>query len=101
MSHTPTPWVVIPAFSPTCGDVGITAKGLPNVLAECFEDIRHGSEKARDEAQSNAAFIVKAVNAYDDLVAALKYCLVEHGGYTIRGECERKAKAALVKAGAL
>jgi hypothetical protein len=32
------------------------------------------------------------------LVDALEHCLREHGGYTIRGETERKAKAALAKA---
>ena len=46
----------------------------------------------------DARFIVTAVNCHDELVAALEHCLLEHGGYTIKGETERKARAALAKA---
>lgn len=33
-----------------------------------------------------------------DMYEALKECLLEHGGYTIKGECERRARAAIAKA---
>lgn len=36
--------------------------------------------------------------AAPDLLAALQHCLREHGGYTIKGETERLAKAAIAKA---
>jgi len=36
--------------------------------------------------------------AAPDLYHALQDCLREHGGFTIRGECERNALAALAKA---
>jgi hypothetical protein len=51
-----------------------------------------------DPYQPNAAFIVKCVNAHDALVDALQDCLREHGGFTIKGDCERNARAALALA---
>lgn len=51
-----------------------------------------------DPYGANAEFIVKAVNAHDALVDALEHCLREHGGFTIKGETERKARAALALA---
>jgi len=33
----------------------------------------------------------------DELLAALEHCLREHGGFTIRGETERIARAAIEK----
>lgn len=49
-------------------------------------------------ARERAATIVRAVNNHDALVKALEYCLREHGGFTIKGECERQARAALAAA---
>jgi hypothetical protein len=40
------------------------------------------------------------IAAAPDLYAALKHCLQEHGGFTIAGEAERMARAALAKASA-
>ena len=60
-------------------------------ICEMSEQHEHGVRKA------NAQFIVTAANCHDELVAALEHCLLEHGGYTIRGETERKARAALAK----
>lgn len=50
------------------GDVGITAPGLRNVLAECFGALRHSGERAVDEAYANARLIASA----PDLLDALK-----------------------------
>lgn len=38
-----------------------------------------------------------AADALDAAEKALDECLKEHGGFTIRGECERNARAALAK----
>lgn len=40
----------------------------------------------------------KLLASAPDLLAALEHCLLEHGGYTIKGETERKARAAIRKA---
>ena len=34
----------------------------------------------------------------NDLIEALEECLREHGGFTIRGLCEQRARAAIAKA---
>lgn len=41
--------------------------------------------------------LTDAIDCLDAMEAALRECLLEHGGFTIRGECERNAKAALAK----
>jgi hypothetical protein len=55
--------------------------------------IRSGAELENPKTEIDALRAQKA-----ELVEALQDCLREHGGYTIRGECERKARAALAKA---
>jgi hypothetical protein len=44
--------------------------GCPAIVAECFGRV---SELARLDAVANAAFIVRAVNSHDALVAALDF----------------------------
>jgi hypothetical protein len=93
--HTPTPWHLLKPNDHS-GDCGITALGLPNVLAECFADIRHAGEHSAQEAQANAAHIVKCVNAYEDLVAALKMArkrLTDDGRYMPTQTSPEKAYA--------
>jgi len=82
--HTPTPWTV--QQSDHVG--GLLIKPVPGqVVAQCDE----GSEM-----EANAAFIVRAVNAHDDLVAALKNCAPY---YAVMGEATIFAiEAALKKA---
>ena len=58
---TPGPWIIRPSHDGS-GDVGITAKHLPNVLAECFADIRR-SKEGSPEANTNAEFICTMANA--------------------------------------
>jgi len=72
MSHTPTPWAVhvygarsveihsdvLPAIVAVMPD----ANDDPDLPADCLDNA---------EAQANAAFIVCACNAHDELVAAL------------------------------
>ena len=40
----------------------------------------------------------RLIAAAPKLLAALRECLLEHGGFVIKGECERRARAALAKA---
>ena len=39
---------------------------------------------------------LRAINA--ELLAALEECLREHGGFTIKGQCEKRARAAIKRA---
>lgn len=71
MAHTSTPWT----FGPTGATMhsysqpfAIAESGYANLVAGCFGDVRGGE----DVAHANAAFIVRACNCHDDLVAALK-----------------------------
>jgi hypothetical protein len=68
---TPRPWT-IRASSDASGDVGITADVFNNVLAETFADLRFQGERNTAEARANAELIVRAVNAFEPLVAALE-----------------------------
>ncbi len=56
---TEGPWT-IRRSNDGSGDVGITAPGLRNVLAECFGALRHSDERASDEAYANARLIAAA-----------------------------------------
>jgi len=70
--HTPTPWAFRKAKAPIDGefDFGIyaTIDGMPKIIAEAFG--RAGKD-IRPDAEANAAFIVRAVNAHEDLLGAL------------------------------
>lgn len=79
-AHTPTPWTVTRSKLETDGafDYAISADGVL-VLAETFgRDAKGGWPPS----QANAEFIVRAVNAHDDLLMALKLLLslCEAGG---------------------
>jgi hypothetical protein len=67
VKHTQGPWKIRWSRDGS-GDVGITADDLPNVLAECFADIRASGERATDEAAANARLIASA----PELLAALE-----------------------------
>lgn len=89
MAHTPTPWRV---FTATNGlYIGV---GEPN--GEGILDAGFGVWREGPEAIANAAFIVKAVNAHDELVAALQ-ALISNLPYQKHRDI---ALAALAKAGA-
>lgn len=62
MSHTPLPWAARGRY------VG-TANSMASV-AECID--QNGNWTNEPRALANAALIVRAVNAHDELVAALK-----------------------------
>jgi hypothetical protein len=95
--HTPGPWelkfsthdygeVAFKSFDGLCGPDGkkICLRGA---------SLACGGE-LNDDAMANSRLVAAA----PDLLEALQECLREHGGYTIKGECERRARAAIEKA---
>jgi hypothetical protein len=101
MKHTPTPWR--------------TAEGAVSILVDLPDHAPQVTQKITDvngtlsakERIANAAFIVRAVNAHDDLVAALRDAIelietllpveMTPAEYAVRGA----GYTALKKAGAL
>lgn len=103
--HTPLPW----RFAPAGGNMSknyaqpfaIAQAGEANLIGGCFGDVRGG----HDVAEANAAFIVRAVNAHDELVGALREGVeIEQGDLVGREWKEAvhawlsKARAAIAKA---
>ena len=84
--HTPGPWTVEGAMSD--GGYQIT-NGRDLVICS-----RNPIEHIWQESNANAFLMAAA----PDMLAALQDCLREHGGFTIRGDCERNARAAIAKA---
>lgn len=103
--HTPGPWCIL--------DDGLGIVSAWVGIAHCSASRDDGSSDP-NEARANAAFIVRACNAYHDLVAACslgltqmeKACFCEEGkpydpqnGYCDIWEAKKAARAALPKAG--
>lgn len=102
-THTPTPWYCDNAAGTTIWNAA--GHGL---VAECPEPAEWLGAKKLDRA-ANAAFIVRACNAHDELVAALKFAkpivgaVVAASSNETREQREKvynKIVAALAKAGA-
>jgi hypothetical protein len=74
VDHTPTPWGI---DEENCGDgANITSAAGRVAWTSALRRIRGGERIIEAaEAKANAAFIVAAVNAHDDLVAAMKLAL--------------------------
>lgn len=96
MSHTPTPWE-----HDKQSDCILDGEG--RVIVSSYE-----SEHNLENDTANAAFIVKACNSHDDLVAALNsiaHTFMENsqGGLSTlpAGEYQRMAREALTRAGLL
>ncbi|MDP2952895.1 MAG: hypothetical protein Q8O76_06235 [Chloroflexota bacterium] len=94
--HTPTPWVV--DAKPIMGNSGPAIRTVGRHIA------RMGWNDEEDKA--NAAFIVRAVNSHDGLLAAVK-ALLGHSAHKCRfhgpavcDQCEaqKQARAAIAKA---
>lgn len=106
-AHTPTPWAV---EDPMGADFGLwlVQDGLKPFQWSCVamvmrddEDIRRHPDTrfiTKDEQEANAAFIVRAVNSHDDLVAALETMVNNWGNQHHKDLAQ--ARAALAKAGA-
>ncbi|HYD06525.1 MAG TPA: hypothetical protein VEC60_12410 [Reyranella sp.] len=85
VKHTPTPWV----RSGNLLHVGTSTRAKNRIAATFRYD---------DNADANAAFIVKAVNAHDELVAALTRIRDFDRDVTGGPEMVAIARAALAKA---
>jgi hypothetical protein len=73
MNHTPTPWSVDPdCFLDVRGHDGLdVAIAITKEMNELVISAKTSGPATRAQAMANAAFIVKAVNAHDQLVEAL------------------------------
>jgi hypothetical protein len=60
MNHTPTPWILY------------ERKNGPDILANGGDELIVEGGHAGQDWEANAAFIVRAVNAHDNLLFALK-----------------------------
>lgn len=103
-AHTPTPWVRDPRSGRTTMVYSDDATG--SAIADCAPSMVHRSQA---ECEANAAFIVRACNAHDELVEALSALLSLHGtphqdewlnpqAFKFAQDVTDKARAALSKA---
>ena len=86
MSHTPGPWEVV---------------RLSGVGGPCAIRMAYKPPSGRTFYGVQAIYLdadARLIAAAPELLEALKHCLLEHGGYTIKGETERIARAAIAKA---
>lgn len=82
--HTPTPWMVSHAdvAGPAQQLVWIDAEVAPSEgIADLYHRTKDGEFVVKRDAEANAAFIVRAVNAHDDLVAALRQIIEAEDSY--------------------
>lgn len=68
MTHTKGPWKMRLAAN---GDIGIAADGT-GIFIECFAEIRHSGENAREEARANACVVIAALELLDALTAFVR-----------------------------
>lgn len=79
--QTPAPWSVIEHSWATTGIyAGEVRIAVLDIKAEATEDTQIDLE---EQMRANAAFIVRAVNAHDELLAALKLTLAELEAYEL------------------
>lgn len=94
MSHTPTPWK-------TNGYEGSLAKAVHSIdgkvlICAVEQPLLSSIQPDSQTAHDNAEFIVRAANAYDDLLEALKECVTANGAYAYASEDFYKAKQRLM-----
>jgi hypothetical protein len=104
-THTPTPWETEISVS-NYGLLGIrkangSKLGICSVIgADGAHNPRYGI--SADEAKANAAFIVRAVNSHDDLLAACKELLrlseISDEEWAPQIKANNSARAAIAKA---
>lgn len=78
--HTPTPWRVSKTYQGAQGEYETTIQDMDGIRIITVEAWKGD---AQEEAESNADFLVLAVNTHDELVAALElakhYLDISHG----------------------
>lgn len=116
--HTPTPWHwAIEDISTATLQGPRGSDGGDHVLSvsPCESCLEYAKKNNHDDwkwgrcttpTEANAAFIVRAINAHDDLVAALRTVAGQHALFVgpdndIANATKEVVHAALVKAGAL
>lgn len=92
--HTPGPLVVKSADN---GDVAVRTQAERYIVAECFADIRHPSEEAREEALANATLYAAAPDLLNAARAAAD-CIDELWPRQARVEVVQLLEAAIAKA---
>ena len=100
--HTKTPWRIVSRTDGADIVTGDYPGGRARLIASCWSG---GSDDADDAARANAEFILRAVNAHDDLLAALRGMveMFEHRIYNRPGPIDAAqrwdaARAAIAKA---
>ncbi len=97
MDHTPTPWWINRTNGSEheicSGPSGLDAESQSKIVTVA---IAHGPQgewgKVGAEHQANAAFIVRAVNAHDDLLGIVKIVLrlsLQKGNTELNERCKR------------
>ncbi len=107
-AHTPTPWHLGHGENRDRSYFSIAGKnpdGSWRQIAGCdhpsAQSVQHGANPLREQAEANAAHIVRCVNAHDDLVETLRklishrddLCLADYPAVT-------RARAVLAKVAA-
>lgn len=81
MTHTPTPWRVEEGTTliwGKCDPDDMTTWGMGYPVVDVRLQSRWGERPDTDETDANAAFIVRAVNSHDALIAALNGLLFNY-----------------------
>jgi hypothetical protein len=94
--HTPTPYEVANINDKICIYANQATKS-GKIVSHIVAELDYENGIPHEEAEANAAFIVKAVNAHDEMLQLLKEALyfVEHGDAKM--DTTRKIQAFLAK----
>lgn len=92
--HTNGTWFIVENPDARDGSNAASIYGGDTYVADVYCGYVGSENIGKEEQKANA----RLISAAPDLLAALEHCLLEHGGYTIKGETERMAKAAIAKA---
>ena len=95
MTHTSGPWCIIRQRGGN--DIGITRADLPNVLAECFADIRKAGENS-PEVEANARLIAAAPCLLEALTSVLDGFDDNEADYVLGKTTLDIARAAIARA---
>lgn len=100
--HTPGPWRTKEAAGKPGNDrdiaiIAVDEDGHPAILAECFENIRHGRERAYVECAANSRLIAAAPELLEALIPFAKFAFDSpHVDELMCHNC--RARAAIAKA---
>lgn len=78
--HSPLPWSLFGDGTEPAPGIEAADDTSVVVWGEGGHDDAGVQGETPEQAKANALFIVKAVNAHNDLVAALEFMMRQHGG---------------------